>query len=123
MFNQLNLINLDIMDSVLNTKSLFSEHEKWEFSRYSLEQCEEAMQLIQKRIKLLTNPDYKTWLEKSIWDFPLSTRSRVILFNSGIKTAGDLLNYGIDRIEILKGCGQVSAKEIRDVVIKELPVS
>lgn len=111
------------MDSVLNTKSLFSENEKWEFSRYSLEQCEEAMQLIQKRIKLLTNPDYKTWLEKSIWDFPLSTRSRVILFNSGIKTAGDLLNYGIDRIEILKGCGQVSAKEIRDVVIKELPVS
>ena len=100
---------------------MLSEYQKLGLSRYTLQQSEEAIKLLQKRIKLLTGPGYNLWLEKPIWDLPLTTRARTSRFNSGIKTAGDLVNYGLDRIEGLKGCGTSTLKKIRDVILKEMP--
>jgi hypothetical protein len=103
------------------TKSFLTDSQKWELSTYSLPKCEEAIALLEKRIKQLTNADYQSWLEKSIYDLEIYGRPVIVLLNAKLFTVGDIINYGLDRIEMIKGCGQKTTKIIKEAVLKDMP--
>lgn len=103
-------------------KSFLSGSQRQKLSRYSLLQCKEAIGLFERRIKQLTNADYQSWLEKSILDLSLSTRAITVLSGAKILTVGDLFDFGIDKIETLRNCGQKTIKEIKDVIENDKPV-
>jgi hypothetical protein len=70
---------------------------------------------------LLTNPDYQSWLEKPIYDLEIYGRPIDVLLNAGLLTVGNIINYGIDRIDMIKGCGQKTSKLIKEAVLKDMP--
>ena len=94
-----------------------------ELNDFTMEQCFEAVNVLQRRIKQLSNADYPSYMEKAVKDLGLSNRAYNVLINSQIKTIGDIMNYGIEKIGLLKGCGSRCHQEIKDTVLKNMPIT
>lgn len=103
--------------------SLLDDHQKRLMSCFTLKECQDAIDILQKRVDQLSNKDYQTWLTKSIHDIGLSNRAIYSLLPANIKTMGDILAWGIDRIYLIKGCGQQTTKEIKDAVLKDMAMA
>lgn len=108
------------MDTI-DSQSALSFHQLWDLQNYSLEQCREAIVLLKRRIRQLTNADYQSYMEKSVRDLELSQRAHSVLLHAGLTTVGALMNYGLDNIWQLRGCGTHTFKEIKEAVLKDLP--
>lgn len=103
-------------------KSL-SKSEMFKLGQFTLEQCYEAVELLQKRIKQLTCPDYQSRMDKEIEVLKLSTRAYNALMCCGLRTVGDIFNYGLENIEYIRNCGKLTQQEIKDAVLKGLPTN
>lgn len=55
-------------------------------------------------------------------DLGLSARAISALATARIYTIGDLLQYGVERLEFLRACGALTVKEIKDVAFKDMPL-
>jgi hypothetical protein len=42
------------------------------------------------------------------------------LFDVGVLTLGDLMNWGLDRIYFIKGSGELTVKKIKNTVLKDM---
>jgi hypothetical protein len=83
-------------------------------------QCKEAINLLQARLKLLENSGHAAYLDTSVTLLDLSNRAKKILTSAGLITVEDVLKFGLDNIWKLRGCGSLTAKEIKQVVVKNL---
>jgi DNA-directed RNA polymerase alpha subunit len=102
----------------IKMKRLLDGYMKNTMECFTLDECKEAMELLQKRIDQLNNKDYQTWLTKSIRDLGLPTRAENALFAVGIATMEDIMNWGLDRIYFIKSCGEKTAHQIKEAVLK-----
>lgn len=107
----------------INRKTSLTNDQLLELNDFTIEQCFEAVNVLQRRIKQLSNADYQSYMEKAVKDLGLSTRARNVLMMGQIKTIGDIMNYGIEKIGLLKGCGSLSHQEIKDAVLKNMPIT
>jgi DNA-directed RNA polymerase alpha subunit len=86
----------------------------------SLQQCQQAIELLQKRTRHLVKPQRKTWQQKPVTELEISSRSVHALLNSNIATVGELVGLGADRIRFLRGCGVKSVNEIKAALQREM---
>jgi DNA-directed RNA polymerase alpha subunit len=88
---------------------------------FSLAQCKEAIARLKRRIRQLTNADYQSYLKKDIKDLHLPKRAYNCLLDGRLYTVGDILEYGLGNVWKLKGCGEQSFLEIKNVVLMDRP--
>jgi DNA-directed RNA polymerase alpha subunit len=100
-----------------------TEQQRSVLESLDLDQCREAIGLLQNRINSLFSTDYQSYLKKNIKDLGLSTRTFNLLFYNKMTTVGDLIDYGLENICTLRGCGTKSNIEIKSAVNKFLPPS
>lgn len=60
-------------------------------------------------------------MDKEIEGLGLSMMLYNVLLTSGLITVGDIMNYGLESIIILKGCGKLCHQERKEKVLKDLP--
>jgi hypothetical protein len=60
-------------------------------------------------------------MEKEIKDLGLSQRACTVLIQGGLTNVGAIMNYGIEKVWQLKGCGSFTHKEIKRAVLKDMP--
>lgn len=96
-----------------DTSTLLTKYQRLELENLTLEQCKEALQLLNNRVKQLTNADYMSYLKKNVKDLPISNRSYNALIQAGLHTVGDILDFGLEKISLLRGCGEKCNKEIK----------
>jgi DNA-directed RNA polymerase alpha subunit len=104
----------------IKQETLLDDHMRQTMERFSLEECEEAIKILQKRSNQLNNKDYQSWLTKSIRDLNLSARAENALFAVNIQTMGDIMNWGLDRIYFIKSCGELTSLQIKEAVLKDM---
>ncbi|HEX2608273.1 MAG TPA: DNA-directed RNA polymerase subunit alpha C-terminal domain-containing protein [Flavisolibacter sp.] len=102
--------------------SVLSQRQKWEFTYYTLDQCREAIELLQQRMDKIMNSK-KGPLEIELSSLQLSVRSFNALTNNGFFTIGDIMIIGMDAIEKLRGCGPSTGREVREAIAKALGTS
>jgi DNA-directed RNA polymerase alpha subunit len=109
------------MEPMDDQKSFIPERQKEELTSFTIDQCWEAIELLQGRIKHLTNADYKSYRQKEIKDLGLSVRPHNALVAAKITTVGELLDYGFEKIAALRNMGLKSVKEVREAVERNKP--
>ena len=103
------------------TKAGLSKYQMAILNGLTLEQCREALDVLKKRVRQLSHPDYQSFRDISVRDLGLSTRSYHVLVNSQINTVGDIIDHSIKKIGLLNRCGPVCHREIKDVILKQIP--
>jgi DNA-directed RNA polymerase alpha subunit len=80
----------------------------------SLEECQEAKQLLENRISKLYKPELWPIMDISIEALQLSSRAYNALKINHFNTVGDILANGVDKIGMIRNVGPLTEKEIRD---------
>jgi hypothetical protein len=75
------------------------------------DQCRLAMEVIIGRLQQLENQD--PLLDSDLNEQGLSKRAYGALVHSGLMTPRQVIEYGVDRLEMLRGAGTKTVQEIR----------
>ncbi len=92
-------------------KSHLSNVDKTMMNRYSYDQCKEALKLIRARIKALNRKDDNRYEEKEIGELSVSNSAHNALVGQGLKTVGDILNFGLQNVCLIRLCGKQNQKK------------
>src|SRR5579875_1604580 len=91
-----------------------------QIERLSLDECKKALTAIKKRLKLLNDPSYNDAIHQDIDLMGFSIRARNALKANRLNTVKDILDYGIERIPVLRYVGEKTFKEIKGKVEQAL---
>lgn len=95
--------------------------DKTMMNRYSYDQCKEALKLIRARMNALNRKDDNRYEEKEIGELSISTSAHNALAVQGLKTVGDILNFGLQNVYLIRLCGKTKSREIREAVYQDIP--
>src|SRR5688572_28476051 len=104
-------------------KSTLTEGQIGVLKEFSLIQCKEAIKLLESTVRLLVNADYQNYMQKEVKDLELSMRSYNVLVTNGIFTIGDIMSFGLENLNLLRGCGDRSHFEIKQAILKDMPAN
>jgi DNA-directed RNA polymerase alpha subunit len=74
----------------------------------------DAIVVLDERLQQLENKDPR--LDLQLDELDLSVRAYWTLVHGGLKTPRQILEYGLDRLEMLRGAGTKTVQEIRSMI-------
>jgi DNA-directed RNA polymerase alpha subunit len=87
---------------------------------FTAEECAWAIEVLHLRLELLLYKDKTSPIHTPIEGLKLSHRAYYSLYAARLRTIGDVLHYGLDRLGNLRGAGVKTAQEIKAAVEHQL---